>query len=117
MVDNKFIVEQLKKFHKIIDDLENIEVKIDNDDKDLIFLSSLCRSFENFKDSIIYGKEGTITLDEIQMTMSSIYFSKIKHLKIDDKCEDLSVSKRGSEHGGMSKLKRFDKSKIKCFTY
>lgn len=65
MVENKSIVEQLKKFHKIINDLVNIESEIENEDKALVFLSSLPRSLEHFKDSILYGNEGTITLDEV----------------------------------------------------
>lgn len=39
MVHNKFIVEQLIKLHEIIDDLENIGVKNDDEDKDLLLLS------------------------------------------------------------------------------
>lgn len=32
MVDNKSIVEQVTYFQKIIDDLENIEVKVDGEE-------------------------------------------------------------------------------------
>ena len=65
MVEYKSIVEELTEFHKIIDDLENIEVKIDDEDKALLLLSSLPISFDHFKGSLFYGKEGTITLDEV----------------------------------------------------
>lgn len=61
MVENKSIMEYLTEFHKIIDDLENIEVKIDDDDNDLLLLSSLPRSFENFKNSLLYGKKCIVT--------------------------------------------------------
>ena len=115
MVDNKSIVEQLTEFHKIIDDLENIEVKIDDEDKGLLLLSSLPRSFEHFKDALLYGKEGTITLDEVQTAVKSKEFSKSKDLKIEDNGEDLNVSRGGGGRKGMSKSKRSDKSKIKCF--
>ena len=71
MVEHKSIVEQLTKVHKIIDDLENIKVKIYVVDKVLLLLSSLPRSFEHFKDALLYGKEGTIILDEVQMTLKS----------------------------------------------
>lgn len=37
MVDNKSIIEQFAYFHKIINDLQNIEVKIGDEDKILAF--------------------------------------------------------------------------------
>ena len=91
MVENKSIVEQLTEFHKIIDDFENIEVKIEDDDKALLLLSSLPRSFEHFKDVLLYGKEGTITLDKVQTAVKSKEFSK--YLKIEDSGEGLNVSR------------------------
>src|SRR3954465_923163 len=115
MMKNKSIVEQLTEFHKIIDDLENIEVKIDDEDKALLLLSLLPRSFEHFKDALLYGKEGTITLDEVQTAVKSKEFSKLKDLKIEDSDEGLNVSRGGVALKGMSKSKRSDKSKIKYF--
>lgn len=76
MVENKFIVEKLTEFHKIIDDLVNIQVKIDDENTDLLLLSSLHKHFELFKDALLYGKEGTITLDEVQTTVRSKEFSR-----------------------------------------
>lgn len=66
MLENKTIVEQLTEFHKIIDDLENIEVKIDDEEKALLLLISLPKSFEHFKDALINGKKVIITLDKVQ---------------------------------------------------
>lgn len=90
MVENKSIVEKLIEFNKIIDDIENSEVKVEDGDTPLL-LSSLPRSFEHFKDVLFYGKEGTITLDEVQTIVRSKEFSKVKDLKIYDSGEDLSV--------------------------
>lgn len=92
MVDNKSIVKQLTKFHKIIDDLENIKVKIDDEDKTISLLSSLPKSFEHVKGALLYGKECSITLDEVRTTMRSKEFFKVKDLKIGDIGEFLSVS-------------------------
>src|SRR3954469_1665699 len=100
MVEYKSLVEQLKEFPKIIDDLENIEVKIDDKDKDFLLLSSLPRSFENLKDALLYSKEGTITLDEVQTTVKSKEFSKSKDLKIEDSGQGLNVSRGGGERKG-----------------
>lgn len=41
MVDERTTLQQVDEFNKIIDDLENIEVKIDGEEKTLILLSAL----------------------------------------------------------------------------
>lgn len=65
MVENKSVVKSLNFFYKIIGDLENIEVKINDKDKPLLFLISLHRLFEHFKDVLIYRKKRIISLDEV----------------------------------------------------
>lgn len=52
MMESKSIVEKLIEFNNIIDDLKNIEVKLDYSDKALLLLCSLPRSFEYFKDAL-----------------------------------------------------------------
>lgn len=37
MVSNKSIIKHLAKFYEIVDDTENIEVKIEDEDKILLF--------------------------------------------------------------------------------
>lgn len=64
-------MEQLIEFHEIIDDFKNIDVKIKDEDKTLLLLRSLPKSFEHFKDAFLYLKEETITLDEVQTTVTS----------------------------------------------
>lgn len=44
MVENKFLVEQMTELYNIIDDIENIEVSIDDGEKDILLLRSLPRS-------------------------------------------------------------------------
>jgi len=66
MVESKPISDQLAEFNKILDDLANIEVNMENEDKALLLLCSLSKSFEHFKDAILYGKEGTTSLEEVQ---------------------------------------------------
>ena len=116
MAENKSIEEQLTNFHKTIDDHENIEVNIEDEGKSHIFLSSLPGSFEHFKGDILYSKENTITLNEVQTTVRSKEVSKVKYLKIDDISGCLSFSRGENKSRRMSKLNRFDKSKVKWFT-
>ncbi|XP_020572710.1 uncharacterized protein LOC110019413 [Phalaenopsis equestris] len=58
--------EQINEFNKIIDDLENIDVKMDDEDKALLLLNSISKSYEHFKDVVLYGRVHAITLEEVQ---------------------------------------------------
>ena len=62
-------------------------------------------------------KKGTITLDEVKVAVRSKLFLKMKDLKIIESGKGLNVSKWGSERIKMSKSKRFDESRLKCFTF
>ena len=64
MIESRTATEQLNDFNKILDDLENIEVKLKEEDKALLLLNSLPKSFEHFKDEILFGKDQDITLEE-----------------------------------------------------
>lgn len=46
-------MEKLIEFNKIINYLKNIEVKIDDEDKAMHLLSSISKSLEHLKDSLI----------------------------------------------------------------
>ncbi|RDX92511.1 hypothetical protein CR513_25347, partial [Mucuna pruriens] len=48
--------------NKILDDLENFEVKLEDEDKSLKLLSVLPSSYEHFKDVILFGRDQTIAL-------------------------------------------------------
>ncbi|RDX69162.1 Copia protein, partial [Mucuna pruriens] len=54
----------IANFKKILDDLENLEVKLEDEDKTPILLSALPSSYEHFKDAILFGRDQTIMLDE-----------------------------------------------------
>ncbi|PNY11482.1 cytochrome p450 [Trifolium pratense] len=70
MLETKSIMEQLTESNKIIDDLVNIDVNLEDDDKAIHMLCALPKSFENFKDTKLYGKEGTVTLDKFQSALN-----------------------------------------------
>jgi len=105
MAESKPIMEQLTEFNKIIDDLANIDVNLEDEDKALHLLCALPRSFENFKDTMLYGKEGTITLEEVQAVLRTKELTKFKELKVDDSGEGLNVSRWRSENRGNGKCK------------
>lgn len=45
---NRPLREQLDEFNKALDDLENIEVKLESEDKTILLLNALLKSFEHF---------------------------------------------------------------------
>ena len=72
----KTMEENLDDFLKIIFDLENIEVKVEDEDQALLLLQSLLESYSNLKDTMLYGRE-SITLEEVHNALLSKEMSKI----------------------------------------
>jgi hypothetical protein len=105
-----------QEFNKILDDLENIEVHLEDEDKVILLLCALLRSFESFKDIMLYGKEGTVTLEKVQAALRTNELTKSKNLRTDEKGEGLSVSRRNGGGRG-NQRKSGNKSKFKCFNY
>lgn len=68
-VEGKSIGEQLDDFNKSIDDLENIDVKLEDEDKAIILLNALPKSFEHLQDAMLFGRESAISLDEVQSAL------------------------------------------------
>ena len=63
-------MEHLNFFNKIISELLTVDVKIDEEDKALILLSSLPESCDHIITSIFYGKE-ILILEEVTLTLLS----------------------------------------------
>ena len=110
MVESKVTMEKLTEFNKIFDDLENIEVHLEDEDKFILLLCSLPRSFESFKDTMLCGKEGNITSEEVQTTL----LTKSKDLRTGENGDGLSVS-RGNGGGRGNQIKSGNKPKFKWF--
>lgn len=93
-------------------------MKINDEDIYLLLLKSLPIYFQHFKDAFFYGKEYTITFNEVHKAMRLKELSKMKDLKINDNGEGLSISRGSSESKGNQKWKRAkseSKSKSKVF--
>lgn len=113
IVESKPVTEQLGEFNKILDDLENIEVKLEDEDKAILLLCALPRSFESFKDTMLYGKESSMTLENVQVALRTKELTKSMDLRADGNGEGLSVSRgRG---GGRGNPRKLDMTKVKCF--
>jgi len=62
------VLEHLNFFNKVISELLVVDVKIDEEDKALILLSSLSESYDHIITTMLYGKE-TLILEEVTSTL------------------------------------------------
>jgi hypothetical protein len=53
-------------------------MNLEDGDKAFHLLCALPRSLDNFKDALLYGKEGTIILHEIQSALRTKELTKLK---------------------------------------
>ncbi|KAH9723371.1 retrovirus-related pol polyprotein from transposon TNT 1-94-like protein [Citrus sinensis] len=83
----------LDEFNKLILDLENVNINLEDEDIALILLSSLPDSYEHFVDTLLYGRQ-TLTLKDVKSALES------KDLKKRAEGKD-----QGLDEGLMAKLK------------
>ncbi|KAL8522551.1 hypothetical protein ACS0TY_012634 [Phlomoides rotata] len=65
MADGKDLNEQLDIFNRYIDDLEDLDVKMEDDDKALMLLNALPKSLDNFKDSVLFGNQDGVSYESV----------------------------------------------------
>ena len=59
------IKSHIAKFSSIINDLDKIEVKIEDEDQELLLLYSLLSSYKSFR-AIIYGSKSTVKVNKVK---------------------------------------------------
>ncbi|KAH9781363.1 Integrase catalytic domain-containing protein [Citrus sinensis] len=62
--------DHVDEFNKLILDLENVNVMLEDEDRALILLSSLPDSYEHFVDTLLYGRQ-TLTLKDVKNALES----------------------------------------------
>ncbi|GJS67950.1 retrovirus-related pol polyprotein from transposon TNT 1-94 [Tanacetum coccineum] len=77
------ISELIDEFNKIVLDLENIEVKFEDEDLALLLLTSLPASYEHFVDTLLYRRE-ELTLEDVMATLNSKEIKERYKAKGDD---------------------------------
>jgi len=68
MFENISVRDHLDNFNRVILDLQSIGVKIDDEDQAIILLCSLSKSYENFIDTMLYGRD-SITVNNVKDNM------------------------------------------------
>nr|GEX76692.1 putative nuclease HARBI1 [Tanacetum cinerariifolium] len=80
--NGKKLSEHINEFNKLIGDLANIEVDIDDKDQALMLLTSLPSSYDNFMGTLIYGRE-SLTLEDVLSGLNSRELKKRTDAKDD----------------------------------
>lgn len=91
--EDKGVLEQLEDFNKAIDDLENIDVTISDEDKAILLLNALPRSYDQLRDAIMYGREGTIPLADVESALRAKEMQKGVSKPQDSSAESLNIKK------------------------
>ncbi|KAL8542536.1 hypothetical protein ACS0TY_003415 [Phlomoides rotata] len=63
--NDKNLSEQLDTFNRYVDDLEDLDVKLEYDGKAFMLLNALPKSLENFKNDVLFGRKDQISYDDV----------------------------------------------------
>ncbi|GJT55582.1 hypothetical protein Tco_0990636 [Tanacetum coccineum] len=67
--------DHIAEFNKLILDLTNIDIEIEDEDQALMLLTSLPSSYENFVETFLYGRESLTTEDVLACNTLKIFCS------------------------------------------
>jgi hypothetical protein len=110
MVEGTPIQSHLDEFNSIILDLENIDIKIDDEDKAVLLIVSLPSTYKHFKEIMLYGNNDTLAFEDVKSNLlSKEKFDLDVHSA--DKGEGLSVRGRTQKKGSTSFKNSRSKSK------
>jgi hypothetical protein len=88
------LCDHLDYFNRIILDMKNIDIKVDDEGQALILLCSLPDSFDNFVNSMLYGRD-TISLADVKSALNSLELrTKLNSKGSDNQSEGLFVKGR-----------------------
>ncbi|KAL8516166.1 hypothetical protein ACS0TY_014728 [Phlomoides rotata] len=109
MSEDKNLSEQLDTFNRYMDDLEDLDVKLEDDDKALMLLNALPRSLDNFKDAVLFGRQDEVSYDRVLAAVKTkILRVQERDAKADKKTHDPAESLNVK----FKKGKKFQKGKL-----
>ena len=75
MEDGGNLMEHMNLFNGFLDQLKRVDVKIEEEDKALLLLTSLPDSYDNLVTTLLYGKD-TVSLEQVEASLVSHYTQK-----------------------------------------
>ncbi|GJV17777.1 hypothetical protein Tco_1363100 [Tanacetum coccineum] len=78
--DSKSRSEHIDEFHKLVGDLAAIITVISDEDQALLLLTSLPSSYDNFVETLLYGRD-TLKLEDVLATLNSRELQKMTKAK------------------------------------
>ncbi|GKA50571.1 hypothetical protein Tco_0743644 [Tanacetum coccineum] len=112
--------DHIDEFNKLILDLSNIVIEIEDEDQTLMLLTSLPPFYENFVETLLYGRE-SLTIEDVLATLNSRELKKRTEGTKEETGDGLYVRGRSdrsrkAHSDGSSRFKsRGGTSKLKCF--
>ncbi|GKB93664.1 hypothetical protein Tco_0979801 [Tanacetum coccineum] len=95
--------DHIDGFNKLILDLANIDIEIEDEDQALMLLTSLPSSYENFVKTLLFGRE-SLTIEDVLVTLNSKELKKRTGGIKEESCDGLYV--RGRSDHSEDHLKR-----------
>ena len=111
MKEGVAINDHLDEFNKLILDLENVNIDLEDEDRALILLSSLPDSFEHFVDTLLYGRQ-TLMLKDVKSALESKDLKKKSNGKDQSYGEGLTVKSKANKKNSKEKKNTNQKDKI-----
>ncbi|GJZ42073.1 zinc finger, CCHC-type containing protein [Tanacetum coccineum] len=111
--------KHIDEFHKLVGDLASIDTTISDEDQALLLLTSLPSSYDNFVDTLLYGRD-TLKLEDVLATLNSRELQKMTEVK-GDGGEGLYVrgrsGQRDMEHDTYSTWSKSQgkSSRLRCY--
>ncbi|GKA40295.1 hypothetical protein Tco_0732888 [Tanacetum coccineum] len=96
--------DHIDEFNKLILNLANIDIEIEDEDQALMLLTLLSSSYENFVQTLLYGKE-SLTMEDILANLNSRELKKRTEGKKEETSDGLYVRGKGSYEERLSMKK------------
>lgn len=103
--------EHLNNFNKIIADLKNLDVQIDDEDKTLLLLNSLPDTYDHLINTLLYGKKKIKYVDVSNALVNNEFRRKDKYANMDSTLEALTVRCRTNNRRYTRREKSCSKSR------
>ncbi|KAH9668969.1 hypothetical protein KPL70_021600 [Citrus sinensis] len=102
--------DHVDEFNKLIFDLENVNIILEDEDKALILLSSLLESYEHFVDTLLYKRQ-TLTLKDVKNALESKDLNKMAEVKDQSNAEGLVTKGKSKKKNNKQKKNNNQKDK------